>query len=131
MQELLLLKQMIGADNWLSAVFLAGMFAILAFRRESIEIPGLFKLSILIFAASLVMPALLAPLVSAFGGGNYGGGAPFGGGYTRSNGDLGFVVSLVYGIAGPGLFALSLMCGVWSVFPRKLPKPRAAAVPTK
>jgi hypothetical protein len=41
------------------------------------------------------------------------------------------IVSLVYSGAGPSLFALSLMCGVLSLFPRKLPAPRAASVPTK
>ena len=127
MQELMLLKQLVGSEGWLHVVFLAGMFAILVFRRDSIAIPGLFKLSILFFAASLVLPSLIVPFVGAMGGG----GNPFGGGFGSSNSDAGFMVSLVYSGAGPSLFALGLMCGVLSLFPRKLPTPRAASVPTK
>jgi hypothetical protein len=127
MQELMLLKQMVGSEGWLQVAFLTGMFAILVFRRESIAIPGMFKLSILFFAASLVLPSLIVPFVGVMGGG----GNVFGGGYRGANSEAGFIVSLVYSGAGPLLFALSLMCGMLSLFPRKLPAPRAASVPTK
>ena len=33
MQELMLLKQMVGSEGWLHVAFLTGMFAILVFRR--------------------------------------------------------------------------------------------------
>jgi hypothetical protein len=69
---------------------------------------------------------LIIPFVGALGGGSL-----FGGGYRGSTTDVGFAVSLLYSGAGPSLFALSLMCGVFSLFPRKLPKPRAPAAPQK
>ncbi len=123
MQELVL-SQMLNSGGAMHAVFLAGLFLIVAFRRESIAIPGMFKLAYVLFAMSIFLPAVLAPVMNLFGDGSSR--------FLRvsMNAEANWVVNVVYGAAGPALFALSLLCAFGSMFPRRLPLPSATA-PTK
>ncbi len=119
MQDLVLSRLFNSADT-VHAVFLAGLFLIVVFRRESIAIPGLFKLAYWLFALSIVLPAITLPLVQMLGNSSsarFGGPAAF---------DAKWVANLIYSAAGPAVFALSVLCAFGSMFPRNLP-----AAPTR
>lgn len=47
------------------AVFLAGSFAIVLINKDDIPIPGMFKLSYILFAAAIVLPACITPFATA------------------------------------------------------------------
>ena len=118
MQELML-GRLLNSSGLLDAVFLAGMFAVLLFRRESIAIPGMFKLAYWLFGLSIVVPACMLPFVTAVRG-------TFSGPLAD---DVEVVLSILYSGTGPALLALSVLCAFGSMFPRKMPPPPAA--PTK
>ena len=109
----------LGGNQWLSVAMLAGLFSILMFRRDAIAIPGLFKLSWFLFAASVVAPALLMPLLMTSDP------------YSRgSQAELSFVTQMLATASGPGCLALSMCTLVSSMFVRKLRAPPVIG-PTK
>src|SRR5690349_2520201 len=103
MNEMMMLQQMLqslgGATGWASAIYVAGMFAALLWRRESIVNWGLFRASYLLFAASLLLPAVVSPvlMMTMYSGGFRGGGP--------AQGDASVLLSAISGGLGPGLFA--------------------------
>jgi len=109
----------LGGSQWLSVAMLAGLFAILIFRRDAIAIPGLFKLSWFLFAASVVAPAVLMPLITL--------NDPYSGG---SSGDVSFLLRMLAFGGGPGCLALSMCTLVSSMFVRNLRAPPVIG-PTK
>lgn len=123
MQELVL-SQLLNSNGALHAVFLAGLFLIVAFRKESIAIPGMFKLAYVLFAMSIFLPAVMLPIMNSLGGISS---RTFRGPVAA---DVNWVVNIVYSGAGPALFSLSLLCAFGSMFPRNLRMPPAPA-PTK
>ena len=116
--EQFFLSQLFGSNGLLYAVFLAGMFAVVLFKREGIAIPGMFKLAYWLFAAAIVVPPCLMSLASAMMD------QPFAS--VQMSGprasDLGLTLTALYSGAGPVLFALSMLCAFGSMFPRKLPR---------
>lgn len=120
--EQFVLSQLFGGQNLIHAVFLAGMFAVVLFRRETIAIPGMFKLAYWLFAAAIVVPACITPFATAMSGSFS----------ARMRGpmasDVGWVLNAVYTATGPVLFALSVLCAFGSMFPRKL-RPASIAAP--
>lgn len=112
------LSQLFSSNSLIYAVFLAGMFAVVFFKRESIAIPGMFKLAYWLFAAAIVVPPCLMSLASAIMD------QPFGSVQMRGArpSDLGSTLSMLYSAAGPALFAVSVLCAFGSMFPRKLPR---------
>lgn len=121
MQELML-GRLFNSNSLLDAVFLAGMFAVIAFKKESITVPGLFRLAYWLFGLSIIVPACLTPSLapmmaspSVYGGG------------PRSN-EVGLVLSVLYSGSGPVLLALSVLCAMGSMLPHKQrPAPAAPA----
>lgn len=112
MNELMLLQQLGGGTSaWLHVTYLAGVFLMLIFRRENIAIPGMFKLSVVLFALSIMVQACAVPFATFNGLNSFGAG-----------GDAQFALSLLISAAGPTLFALAAICLVLSMFPRELPK---------
>lgn len=115
------LSQLFSSQGVSHAVFLAGLFAVVLFKKESIAIPGMFKLAYFLFAAAIVLPACITPFAAVMKGsfsGHMG---------ARTFSDLDWTISLALNAAGPLLFALSILCAFGSLFPRKLPPPPPSA----
>jgi hypothetical protein len=114
--EMLMLKQMFSG-NYLPAVLLAGLFAALLFRRDSISSYPLFRLGYIFFILSLVLPALAESFLIAVnvGGGSRGGFPGEGTPYAILN------------IIGPIFQGIGLMCTLGSLIPQ--PAKRTPFVP--
>jgi hypothetical protein len=117
MSELMLLRQMAGGDVWLSVACLLGLFGVVIFRRESIVNWRLFRLSYILLAASIAVPALLLPALNmGFGGGNI----------TRNLGvsgmgpDKSLGLLLLLNGTGPTLLAFCILCAFGSLLPRNI-----------
>jgi hypothetical protein len=106
-----------------TAVYIASMFIILMWRKESIVNWSLFRASYLLFAASLVLPPILQPLLQLF----FSGSAMQG----RGNGDGQVLIWIFYAGVGPALFAGAVICGLGSMMPRtfRFPPPQPPAQP--
>jgi hypothetical protein len=107
--QLLLQRLSQPEGGWTYAVYLASMFALIIWRRESIVNYGLFRASYLFFAAAIVLPPIAWPVMSMFG--------------PNTNGLYGFdnwqlVRTILGGGLGPGLFAAAVVCGLASMMPR-------------
>lgn len=124
MQEMVL-SQLLNSTGLMHAVFLAGLFLIVIFKKESIAIPSMFKLAYWLFAMSIVLPAVMLPIMSSLGS------SPMRGFRGVNGADVGWVLNVIYSGAGPALFALSLLCAFGSMFPRNLRLPPAPTAPMK
>ena len=128
MNELMMLRQMLGGSSgWLEVVFLLGMFGIVLFRRESITSLGLFRLAYILFALSILLPALMTPALRNIGPMTS---RMFAGRSNTMQSDIGFVAGLLLYGGGPILFAGSVICAFGSVMPRNKPVV-APPLPTK
>ncbi|MBI3468160.1 MAG: hypothetical protein HY000_34580 [Planctomycetes bacterium] len=116
MNELMMLRQLMGSSGWLEVVFLLGMFGFVLFRRDSITAPGRFRLAYILFAMSILLPALLTPALGGVGGMT---GRMFAGRSNTLQSDVGFVTGLVVYGSGPILFAFSVIFAFSSLMPRK------------
>lgn len=124
MQEMVL-SQLLNSTGLMHAVFLAGLFLIVIFKKESIAIPGMFKLAYWLFAISIALPAAMLPIMSSISG------SPMRGFRGVNGADVGWVLNVIYSGTGPALFALSLLCAFGSMFPRNLRLPPAPSAPVK
>ena len=62
--EMMVFRQLFGGgDSWVQAVFLAGVFLVIAFRREQIVAPYMFRVSIILYVLSFIAPALIASML--------------------------------------------------------------------
>jgi hypothetical protein len=110
--EQLLFQRLFTGDSGLAqAVYVAGMFAILIWRREAVVNWWLFRTSYLLYGASLIAPPILTPLIGILAnGGNRN--------LSGINAD-GQVFSLIFTLAvGPLLLAAAVICGLGSMIPR-------------
>jgi hypothetical protein len=105
-QEILLQRLFQGDHAWAQAVYLAGMFAVVLWRKESVVNWRLFRLSYLLYGASLVLPPIVAPLIPL---------VIQGGGVTGNGQIFTYIVS---NAMGPTLFAAAVVCGLGSMLPR-------------
>lgn len=109
-----LMQSLGGATGWSNAIYVAGMFAALLWRRESVVNWGLFRASYLLFAASLLLPPIVQPIVMmTMYSGAFRGGGP-------TQGDASVLLSAVSNGIGPGLFAGAVICGLGSMMPRRM-----------
>jgi predicted neutral ceramidase superfamily lipid hydrolase len=92
--------------GWIYAVYLASMFALIIWRRESIVNFGLFRASYLFFAAAIVLPPIVWPFLPMLSQG------------ARMNGDGQILYSIMANGLGPMLFAAAVVCGLASMMPR-------------
>jgi hypothetical protein len=130
MNEYMMIQQLMqslgGATGWSNAIYVAGMFAALMWRRESVTNWGLFRASYLLFAASLLLPPVVQPVVMmTMASGAFRGGGPV-------QGDFNVLLSAVSNGIGPGLFAGAVICGLGSMMPRRMfniPPPSAPQPP--
>jgi hypothetical protein len=98
-----------GGNAWVQAVFIAGLFGILIWRRESVVSWGLFRASYLFYGASLVMPPIIGPL------------SQFLAGTINRNPtalDSQAFATILVSATGPFLFAIAVACGLGSMIPR-------------
>ena len=126
--DLLMLQQLLqpmgSATVLFAAVYLAGMFAALVWRRESIVSWGLFRVSYFLFGASLIAPAIAGPIISLSLSANNR--------FVAS--DANVLLRIVHGGLGPLLFAGAVVCGLAAMMPRRVfavapPAPKAEKHP--
>jgi hypothetical protein len=116
--EMMMLQQLMqslgGAMAWSYAIYVAGMFAALLWRKESVTNWGLFRASYLLFGASLILPPIVQPVVMmTMYGGAFRGGGP-------TAGDASVLLGAVSNGIGPILFASAVICGLGSMMPRRV-----------
>ncbi len=64
MMEMMVFRQMFGGgESWVQAVFLAGVFLVIAFRRDQIVAPYMFRISIIFYVLSFIAPALITSML--------------------------------------------------------------------
>jgi hypothetical protein len=109
--ELMYLRQMLGTDSWVQAVFLAGVFLVIVFRRDHIVSPYMFRVSIILYVLSLILPITITSILQ----------------YTASTRGVGFIGSgsggelfhtLMPGV-GPAVFGLSVLLCILSMLPER------------
>lgn len=118
-EQLFLQRLFQGEQGWVQAVYLAGMFAIVLWRKESVVNWRLFRMSYLLYGASLVLPPILTPLIQFFfypNAGAYAGGQVF--------------TYIFISALGPLLFAAAVICALGSMLPRLIVA-QPAGPPTK
>ena len=109
-QQMMVMMQRLfqGDTGWAEAVYLFGMFGILIWKREAVLNWGMFRMSYLLYGASLVLPPIVGPLVQLLiRGGN------------NTNGDSQILTMILVTGTGPFLFAAAVACGLGSMVPRR------------
>lgn len=124
MNELMLLRQLMGSESWLTVVTAVGLFLIVLYRRESIALPGLFRLGVIFFALAVAVPPFMTPLATYINGGN-----PMVRFNTGSNDS--FILYMLMNAAGPVLLALSILCVFNAIMPRVFNQKPEATVPQR
>ncbi|MCC7085973.1 MAG: hypothetical protein IT427_13300 [Pirellulales bacterium] len=97
-----------GANGWHSTIYIAGMFAALLWRKESVVSWGLFRASYWLFAASLVLPPVVQPYLM----------------HTAMVSNRGIsiegvntLLNVIWAGIGPIMFAGAVICGLGSMMP--------------
>jgi hypothetical protein len=66
--EMIMVRQVFGGgESWIQAVFLAGVFLVLLFRRDHIVSPYMFRVSIILFVLSMVLPVIIVGIMQFTG----------------------------------------------------------------
>ena len=107
--DLMYLRQMLGGESWAQAVFLAGVFLVVMFRREQIVSPYMFRVSVILYVLSLILPIVITSILQ----------------YTSSTRGVGFIGSGSRGelfhtlmtAVGPTVFGLSVLLCILSMLP--------------
>jgi hypothetical protein len=108
--ELMYLRQMMGGDSWVHAVFLAGVFLVILFRREQIVSPYMFRISIILYVLSLIMPTLVTAMLQFTLARRSGRG-------MLPSEDNGMLLQILTTGAGPLLFGLAVLLCILSMLP--------------
>ena len=104
-EQQLLLQRLFQSDIvWIQLVYIAAMFSILFWRRESVLNWWLFRTSYILYGASLVAPHIARPIAELLSQGR------------TSDGQ--FVTYIIVNALGPTLFATAIICGLGSMTPR-------------
>jgi hypothetical protein len=111
--EQLLLQRLFQTDSggWTHAVYIAAMFAVIMWRKESVVNWWLFRTSYLLFAASLWIPPIVLPLPQWLASGAMVQG--------RGANEGQMLLSILLTGTGPALFAGAVVCGLGSMMPRQ------------
>jgi hypothetical protein len=60
LMELIVYRQLASSgESWTHAVFLVGVFLIVLFRRDQIVAPYMFRVSVLLFVLSFILPVVV------------------------------------------------------------------------
>jgi hypothetical protein len=121
--EFMYLRQMMGGDAWVHAVFLAGVFLAVLFRRDQIVSPYMFRVSLILFVLSFVVPAVMTTVVvqRAMMGGRMGGGF--------DSDEAGVFMHVLMMGAGPALFGISVVLCILSMLPLQSRYPQPPSRP--
>jgi hypothetical protein len=106
-QQLLLQRLFQGDTNWIQVLYLAGMFSVLFWRRDSVLNWWLFRMSYVLYGVSLVAPYVARPLAEMLG-------------QSRSS-DGQFITYIIVNALGPSFLAAAIICGLGSMTPRLAP----------
>src|SRR5262245_54858451 len=109
--EQFLMQRLFQGDGggWMHVVYLAGMFLVLIFRRDSVLNPWLFRMSYLLFAAALVLPHIITPFLPVMSQAA-----------RMGNVDTQTFIWATANAIGPVLFAGAIICGLGSLLPPPL-----------
>lgn len=108
--EWMLSRQLLGTgDSWTQAVFLAGVFLVLLFRRDQIVSLYLFRVSVILFALSLILPVVMTGILQMT--------MTRSGGTLPTSGEFGGVMQILMTTAGPVLLGLAIVFCVVSMLP--------------
>jgi hypothetical protein len=118
-QQLMMQRIFQPEGGWTYAVYLAGMFALVLARRESVLNVRLFRTSYLMFAAALVLPPIVLPFLPILTQSN------------SMNGDGQILTSIVATGLGPVLFAGAVICALSSMLPPRTRSWQPAGPPPK
>ena len=121
MSELMFLRQFLGSEGWLPVVIAVGLFLIVIYRRDTIALPGLFRLGVFFFALAIALPPLMMPLATYVSGAN-----PMAG--INSGRIESLMVYMLMNATGPALQALTILCVFNAIMPRvfnRKPEPMA------
>jgi hypothetical protein len=107
--EMMVYRQMTGGESWMHAVFLAGIFLVIVYRRDQIVSPYMFRVSIILFVLSSILPVVFTTFLQTGALGRRGGfmDSPEGGALFRV-----FLMGI-----GPTLFGLSVLFCILSMLP--------------
>ncbi len=108
--ELMFFRQMLGGDSWVQAVFLAGVFAVLLYRRDKIVAPYMFRVAIILFVLSFIVPVVFTAILQYAAAGRRGGGVV---GFS----DDGALMHVISTATGPVLLGLAVLLCVLSMLP--------------
>lgn len=111
LMEMMFFRQMLGGgDSWVQAVFLAGVFLVVLFRRDQIVSPYMFRVSVILYVLSYILPLLLSAVLqfTLRGSGRVMG---------RGPGDSGELLQILMTAVGPLLLGLAIMLCVLSMLP--------------
>jgi len=114
--ESVILSQLMGGGTsglqWASAVYLLGLLVTVLFRPQQIHQPGLFRVAYLVYAASIILPALVwAGWLSFAGPGAVGGMR------GMATGEAASLMQMLMMVSGPTLFGVSVVCLIGSLVP--------------
>jgi hypothetical protein len=114
LMEVMMYRQFFGVgESWTQAVFLAGVFLVILFRRDQIVSPYMFRVSIILFVLSFILPVVLTGILQLTV--NSGGRMV---GLPQSVGS-GSVLPVLMSITGPVLLGLSVVFCVLSMLPKQ------------
>jgi hypothetical protein len=121
--DAMLVRQMFGGESWTHAVFLAGVFLVILYRRDQIVSPYMFRISIILFVLSLILPVIFTSMLQA-------GTFRRGGGFMNSAEGGALMTVFMIGV-GPTVFGLSVLFCVLSLLPpqNRYPAPPPPTLP--
>lgn len=117
-----------GDPTLIEVVYLAAMFVVVFWRRDTVVNWSLYRTSYLLFAAALVAPHIARPIADSLAQSSPVAGQPFP--ITAPDGQ--FFANLLAGAVGPTLLAGAIICGLGSMIPRPgSTSPTTASTPPK
>src|SRR5687768_4397821 len=107
LMQMMQFRQMFSGDSWVSAVFLAGVFLVLLFRRDQIVSPYMFRVSVILYVLSFIMPTVITAMLQ------YTLARRVSQGFLASD-DKGALLQLLTSGAGPLLLGLAVLLCILS-----------------
>jgi hypothetical protein len=109
--EVMMYRQFFGVgESWTQAVFLAGVFLVILFRRDQIISPYMFRVSIILFVLSFILPVLMTGILQYTASGSRGG--------FLQAGSPGALLPMMMTATGPVLLGLAVVFCVLSLLPQ-------------
>jgi hypothetical protein len=107
--EMMYVRQMFGGESWVHAVFLAGVFLVILYRRDQIVSPYMFRVSIILYVLSFILPVVFITMLQT-------GSFIRAGGFMESP-ETGTLFRMFMMAIGPTLLGLSVLLCILSMLP--------------